>query len=772
MQHARKRIADGFIELSGGMDSGRSPSIIERNKVAFSSNVRFRGGKPFNRPGFKKLNLMFKRTPIPAYLAAAFNTPAQGSTVTITVDSTLNFISTSCLINSKGWVVVNVVNATQVTIRNVSEQVGISIPIGTNITFPYESTDLGAQAYFYDNNFQGAAFYSNATYPGLLISSVGGRIFRTELTESTSTTSSGAIENGYRVSEIIAPGRRDTFTLVDYTVPAVGATVDVIFDNIADAVVGSDVFVGGKKYTYIVQVGQFSLRIRNDTDTPGNTVTANTAANFPIADRNSKTIPIAYFCNAEQFLIIQDGQSRALIFDGENMRRSREVFQLTEEEVGTEIPTGTCMAYGNGRLWVAVNGKYFIAGDIVGGPTGSKQYGYNDSILTFTENTYLNSGGFFRVPAEAGNITAMRFIATPDTSLGQGPLQVFTSTHVVSVNVPTDRDAWKNLQYPIQTVSLISNGSLSDRGTVLINGDIFYRAKDGIRSFVVARRDIGQWGNTPLSTEMNVVLLNDSQNLLQFVSSVVFDNRFLMTAEPVPRPNGCYFKKLVALDFNPISSMAGRSQPAYDGAWNADALELNFSQLVTGNYKGTDRCFFFGFDDEENNVLFEIDTNSRFDFDGNQTPVRIESYFDTRSYACEFGLGAPGSDPYQVKRLQMAELFTDEMAGEVDYSVKYRPDQSKDWYDWHDWDEFVPYRDCDADYLTPTCRDISCYKEGYRARMRLPVPAGECVDGQDKTSIYGYEFQVRLMFTGWSRINKFRLQAVEQEETAAGECRT
>lgn len=49
-----------------------------------------------------------------------------------------------------------------------------------------------------------------------------------------------------------------------------------------------------------------------------------------------------YFCQAESFMVIQSGRDGALIFDGLKLRRAGE----------DEVPTGTIMAYGQGRLWV------------------------------------------------------------------------------------------------------------------------------------------------------------------------------------------------------------------------------------------------------------------------------------------------------------------------------------------------------------------------------------------------------------------------------------
>ena len=152
-------------------------------------------------------------------------------------------------------------------------------------------------------------------------------------------------------------------------------------------------------------------------------------------------------------LIIQDGTSSPFIWDG-----STASYASDESD---SVPTGTGpMAFGHGRLWVA-KGRSYVAGDIYGGSNGT---------LQFTENTYLAGGGAFSVPVSAGNITAMRFAAAPNTALGQGELIVATDDAVFTVSVPLDRGTWGATTDPVQRVALINNGSMSHHSTELVNG--------------------------------------------------------------------------------------------------------------------------------------------------------------------------------------------------------------------------------------------------------------------------------------------------------------
>jgi hypothetical protein len=312
----------------------------------------------------------------------------------------------------------------------------------------------------------------------------------------------------------------------------------------------------------VVQAGGYHYRI----GLTGNIATITDITNDP----NPSVLEKAFMVQAEQYVIIQDGQSLPVIYDGATCRRA----------LGDEVPIGSGpMAYGMGRLWVA-DGSEYLAGDIVGGATG---------VLKFTENTYLSEGGRFSIPLQSGQITSMQFTAAPNTALGQGELLVATPDSVFSCQVPTDRTIWKDLTYPTQTILLITNGSQSQESMTVVNSDVFVRSKDGIRSIIQAVRNFRELGNVPVSREMERILPFDSDRLQKYTSAIVFDNRFLMTAAPRPLTNGCYFENIVALDFDLISSMGERSPAAYDGVWSG----LNALRLIKGRFSGVDRAFAF-----------------------------------------------------------------------------------------------------------------------------------------------------------------------------------
>jgi hypothetical protein len=133
-------------------------------------------------------------------------------------------------------------------------------------------------------------------------------------------------------------------------------------------------------------------------------------------------------------MVIQDDQSAPIIYNRAESRRA-----ATD---GSEVPSSSVGAYGNGRLWVA-SGSQYAAGDLVGSSSGDAYINRIDAVLKFTENDYLNEGGSFATPTNAGPITALSVMSALDTGVGEGDLIVFTRNSAFATTVPTDRTVWK-----------------------------------------------------------------------------------------------------------------------------------------------------------------------------------------------------------------------------------------------------------------------------------------------------------------------------------------
>lgn len=559
-----RRISDGVLSLEGGIDSGKSPNLVGLNQSAFAINTTFRGGWPYPRPAWKKIDL----------------------------------------------------------------------------TFDNEDTE----ALFKDFLFQTAGDYLSDQGDGSLISLQGGRVFRAVMT------------NGYQFAV-------------------------------------QDISIAG--------------------------------------DLNPSNRELAWSAQAENFFIINDGQTLPYIFNGASARRAME----------DEIPVSRQLVYYMGRIWVA-DGRFYIAGDIVFGD------GNRSNILKFTENTYYNEGGSFAVPMSFGDITGFYPLPTLDTAIGQGELAVFTRNGIFLNQVPQDRDTWKNTRDPIQRVIQLAYGATSQDSIIAVNSDLFYRSPDGIRSLIAAVRNFGDGnGNTPISMEMNRVLLQDPDAFLKYCSAVLFDNRTLTTTSPgIRQGHGTFHRGLASLDFDLVTSMRGKAPAAWEGVWTG----LNILKVVKATHQNRERCFAYVLNASDEIEIWELTKDGKFDND----TQRIEWSIESRSMDFQ--------TKFDQKNLNSGDIFIDQLTGTADIDVDFRPDSHPCWIDWDNWQECAKYKFCVDDF--GTCPTLPNYKEQYRPKHQLTQPPDTFDPNTKEQYRTFFELQTRIKITGYCRLKQQRYNAYVTEE--------
>lgn len=309
-------------------------------------------------------------------------------------------------------------------------------------------------------------------------------------------------------------------------------------------------------------------------------------------------------------------------------------------------------------------------------------------------------------------------------------------------------------------MSLLGNGSLSDWAAVNVNGDIWYRAQDGIRSYQVARRDSGTWTNTPLSHEVSRGIDSDTRELLGWSSAALYDARLFTTCSPYSNYDyGIVHRGMVVLDFSPNSSIGDReSAPVWEGQW----CGLDILQVLSAVFQGIERCFIFALNAEGEVELWEMTRNYPYDNNGDED-LLVQWQIEGPSITWE-------DKGNSLKQLEFADIFYDMMQDEVTFNVSYRPDQEPAWQAWQNWVSCAVSQTCDneVDPDTGCSTQPPTLAPQYRARHRLPVPADTCDEVTGKPYRRGYEFQPRLVITGPCRIQKFRLWAGDVPEEPSG----
>lgn len=582
--------------------------------------------------------------------------------------------------------------------------------------------------------FQGSTFYLNEFgSPGFVVA-MGGRLFAVILNNNTTN-----------VSEITPTTL--VITLGVFTVPAVAAQVTIGVNEQAALSVGQSIIIDGGSYT-INNVLERSIVATYASGAAHATV----AAGASILDMGSNPITFYFLIpttfdyvdlfQAENYVIALAGQQAPRIYDGS-------VCKLAGP---SQIPPGVFGIYCNGRIWVVLpDRRSFVAGDLVGSSSGTPALQYKDAILYMTENTFLNGGGAFSVPGSYGLITGLAELETLDTSLGLGQLLVGTTLRVCSVNAPVDRTTWQNLTYPILTSSVIDYGPTSNRSFEQVNGDLWYRSPDGFRSFTAARIDFQRWNNTPQSREIAPFLGYDNPGLLEYASSIIFNNRLFNTVSPQRTAYGVVHQGLGVISFDNVSQLRNKAEPAWEGAWSG----LQIFQVVKGLFGSHERAFAFALGDNNALELWELGASGYYDqytyVSGNDkflTRTAIQPVLETRAMAC--------GDDEVLKKLTTAALYLDQIVDTVTLVIKYRPDQYPGWTTWDTITICANVSQCSLSQSDiVSCAVWKSAARSYAARIMIKSPAEVSNALSGKPMHYGHLFQFRIEGTGKFRIRKF-----------------
>lgn len=456
---------------------------------------------------------------------------------------------------------------------------------------------------------------------------------------------------------------------------------------------------------------------------------------------NSPTLTKAFLVQADRFCVIQDGQSKPIVYDGVTAVRS------------DDIPVGTIMAYGMGRLIVVVHdNREIIFGDLYGSHDGDP----GESVLKFDETGFLNEGGAASISFALGKISGLHFVPQQDTSVGDGELLAFSEGGMTTFQLALPRDQWKESKF--QRVVLYNVGARGWRAIVSIGEDVWFRSDDGWRSYRQARAEQGGWAHLPMSTNVRTWTENDTVKLLDYGSAIYFDNRLIMTSTPYPNNGRLFHNGLLALDFDVLSSFGQAARPAWDGHWTVP--DVRITQLVQGAFDGTHKAFMFTlFNPVSNyvNFIHEITRNDNDDYYSALEPIAVPIEWKLTPRSMDF------ESPYNEKELFGADVWVDEVkSADLTISLEYRPDQHPNWTTW----QTLPSI---AQVGTPGAigaGGIPTLRANFFPRRTIEKP-GDTVDSADFTGRVmrrGYEFQPRISGSGHCVIRKLRMHAKQLVE--------
>lgn len=479
----------------------------------------------------------------------------------------------------------------------------------------------------------------------------------------------------------------------------------------------------------VVSIDGLIYRIRIGTKTSGFSYES-----IPLPWRNSSKQDFAWMQETVGYLVIQDGQSNPIIYDGSVARRS--------DTAEGEVPLGRQMAYGNGRLWVAINEQELVAGDIKTRTPGSE--------LLFTETQYLTGGGAFYFPHK---ITGLGFMPATGAA-GYGSLIVYAKNRTETIRADiTNRDLWGTFPGFIQP-ALLNTGAASHFSLTEVNQDLWWRdGQGGIRSLRSAVTDEASGpGNTPQSREVVRITDFEDQRRLDHVSAIQFNNRLLMTASPFINEEGSVsFKDIISLDFSPISSNRSKTAPSYDGEWEG----LQFTRLIAGEFNGKQRGFALTLDPDGYNRLWEFDDEINDDelqictgtgLVTHESPIPMVLEYPSRDF------GTPGAR----KVLQRCDVYLAGVEGEVALDVYWRSDNLVKWNQWQEQVTACAVMEDGSTASPHVWKNLAPQGRAQIKTFSIPQTTQALTGYGNQT---GFEHQIRIVVTGKARVDRVIVHA-------------
>lgn len=387
---------------------------------------------------------------------------------------------------------------------------------------------------------------------------------------------------------------------------------------------------------------------------------------FRIMDGNNPYLLQTWFCQAANWMYVQNGLDKPIFWDGllpSNARRS-------EWPASPEMPVGTLMAYLHGRVFVSDANDQIAASDIIYG----NGFTTTDNTQNFTENLYWEEGGYFGMPTNLGHITGMT--AKPKagrTISGDGELAVMGEYGAQLIDVAQPRIMWKST--PIQAVAISGRGCLAPKTLIAVNNDLMFRSEDGISSFgVLQMEQDSTFAFGKISRKANAWFNDDTPYLIQHGSSVFFGNRYITTVSPqiVPASDLAYgshrySQGMIVMDLDQTTKETGGALINLDGLWTGPRP----TELV----RLRNKAFVCSYDPDGQNRIYEFGNGMGCDIaNGNEVP--IEWTLITKQFTWD-QIGRMA-----IKRLLGGDVSWSEANRDLEIRVFHRPEAYRPWLHW------------------------------------------------------------------------------------------
>jgi hypothetical protein len=227
-----------------------------------------------------------------------------------------------------------------------------------------------------------------------------------------------------------------------------------------------------------------------------------------------------------------------------------------------------------------------------------------------------------------------------------------------------------------------------------------------------------------------------------------------------------FHRGLVALDYTSTSTVGGKSSPAWEGVWSG----LQFQQIFSGFFNDRQRCFAMVYGGPGNNQIWEI-TNTY----GDDLPLgsvgsaptvpttKIQCQLESRAY--DF------NSPYNKKKLRRLDLWLSNINGTINMDAAYHMDGKACWTEWPPtWQRCATVSDPILMEENPNSNGYSQNLPQARTQITQPMPPNICDPVVGGYTHFGFNCQVRLVWTGNLTLDKMVVTADDIVEDPKSSC--
>lgn len=379
---------------------------------------------------------------------------------------------------------------------------------------------------------------------------------------------------------------------------------------------------------------------------------------------------LSYLSQCENYMIACDGNGDTWIWDGSSAPRFSKGFNtITPEE--SELPNGaTVSIYAHGRICMVTDARRILTGNIIH-EDGSDS---SDSILKTSEQIYWASGAWFAPPSSMGNVLAAGILPEQNTQHGHGDIMFHCEDGVFSLNINVfPRTAWSD-QVLVKHV-LLDTGARGPYALCLLNGDQFFRSRDGIQSLRSAAAQPQQMGNPlhPISEQVNIWFDNDFEAYLDFasVSRWSKERRLFCTTQHEVEGFRRYARGICSLNF---ATAPVTNSGAWEGLWVLPPEAARPIQMVNGIFNRRDRLVVIAEDCNGENAVGEFGPDLTDDVRPDGSRRRISCQLTTREMSHEA--------LFVTKAAHVGILYLRGIRGLLDWGVWVRKGSTGNWTYW------------------------------------------------------------------------------------------